>query len=276
MSNSITSITSYITTPSATAASITTTTTTTTSFTTASSIPSTPSIISYPKLNHHNLRHHHLNNHLYHLQSLQRHHLSPQSQPPPPPSPTSITHLPRLHLKPTPPPTPTPTTTSTKPRLHYHQLNRNHPVDPYPASDPPPPPPPAPPAVIRPGTLFRNAAAALHLFWLLTAVHAEWLSACSTEPRWDERSFVQKLQLGPELLHRVPIRRIHHVHRGNTLCKTGSTSVFGNVVYTGLLNDHLWHLGVPLFTRLTPAATYYLIPEDACDWLSRAGRRTQG
>ncbi|XP_031174920.1 RNA binding protein fox-1 homolog 3-like isoform X2 [Sander lucioperca] len=37
---------------------------------------------------------------------------------------------------------------------------------------------------------------------------------------------------------------------GNTLCKSGSVAVFGNVVYSGLLNDHLWHLGVPLFTRL--------------------------
>ncbi|XP_071321204.1 RNA binding protein fox-1 homolog 3-like isoform X5 [Trachinotus anak] len=37
---------------------------------------------------------------------------------------------------------------------------------------------------------------------------------------------------------------------GNTLCKSGSIAVFGNVVYSGLLNDHLWHLGVPLFTRL--------------------------
>ncbi|TMS15429.1 hypothetical protein E3U43_021891, partial [Larimichthys crocea] len=38
---------------------------------------------------------------------------------------------------------------------------------------------------------------------------------------------------------------------GNTLCKSGSIAVFGNVVYSGLLNDHLWHLGVPLFTRLS-------------------------
>ncbi|XP_055366600.1 RNA binding protein fox-1 homolog 3-like isoform X7 [Betta splendens] len=37
---------------------------------------------------------------------------------------------------------------------------------------------------------------------------------------------------------------------GNTLCKSGSIAVFGNVVYSGLLNDHVWHLGVPLFTRL--------------------------
>uniref|UniRef100_A0A665TI53 RNA binding protein fox-1 homolog n=1 Tax=Echeneis naucrates TaxID=173247 RepID=A0A665TI53_ECHNA len=40
------------------------------------------------------------------------------------------------------------------------------------------------------------------------------------------------------------------VPAGNTLCKSGSIAVFGNVVYSGLLNDHLWHLGVPLFTRL--------------------------
>ncbi|XP_028841422.1 RNA binding protein fox-1 homolog 3-like isoform X5 [Denticeps clupeoides] len=37
---------------------------------------------------------------------------------------------------------------------------------------------------------------------------------------------------------------------GNTLCKSGSIAVFGNVVYSGLLSDPLWHLGVPLFTRL--------------------------
>lgn len=44
------------------------------------------------------------------------------------------------------------------------------------------------------------------------------------------------------------------VPAGNTLCKSGSIAVFGNVVYSGLLNDHLWHLGVPLFTRLVRAA----------------------
>lgn len=43
------------------------------------------------------------------------------------------------------------------------------------------------------------------------------------------------------------------VPAGNTLCKSGSIAVFGNVVYSGLLNDHLWHLGVPLFTRLVRA-----------------------
>ncbi|XP_053707021.1 RNA binding protein fox-1 homolog 3-like isoform X3 [Synchiropus splendidus] len=37
---------------------------------------------------------------------------------------------------------------------------------------------------------------------------------------------------------------------GNTLCKSGSFAVLGNVVYSGLINDHLWHLGVPIFTRL--------------------------
>lgn len=44
------------------------------------------------------------------------------------------------------------------------------------------------------------------------------------------------------------------VPAGNTLCKSGSIAVFGNVVYSGLLNDHLWHLGVPLFTRLVRAS----------------------
>lgn len=45
------------------------------------------------------------------------------------------------------------------------------------------------------------------------------------------------------------------VPAGNTLCKSGSIAVFGNVVYSGLLNDHLWHLGVPLFTRLVRASS---------------------
>ncbi|KAI9515247.1 hypothetical protein NQZ68_026989 [Dissostichus eleginoides] len=50
---------------------------------------------------------------------------------------------------------------------------------------------------------------------------------------------------------------IHHIHGDVsvyyiTLLGTcsGNIAVFGNVVYSGLLNDHLWHLGVPLFTRL--------------------------
>lgn len=37
---------------------------------------------------------------------------------------------------------------------------------------------------------------------------------------------------------------------GNGLCKTGNIALFGNVVYSGLLNDHFWHFGVPLVTRL--------------------------
>uniref|UniRef100_A0AAY4AH65 RNA binding protein fox-1 homolog 3 n=2 Tax=Denticeps clupeoides TaxID=299321 RepID=A0AAY4AH65_9TELE len=37
---------------------------------------------------------------------------------------------------------------------------------------------------------------------------------------------------------------------GNGLCKSGTIALFGNVVYSGLLNDHFWHLGVPLVTRL--------------------------
>ncbi|KAL7869357.1 hypothetical protein AOLI_G00133450 [Acnodon oligacanthus] len=37
---------------------------------------------------------------------------------------------------------------------------------------------------------------------------------------------------------------------GNGLCKSGSIALFGNVVYSGLLNDHFWHFGVPLVTRL--------------------------
>ncbi|CAK6971280.1 RNA binding protein fox-1 homolog 3-like isoform X7 [Scomber scombrus] len=48
----------------------------------------------------------------------------------------------------------------------------------------------------------------------------------------------------------TPARVSLCVPAGNTLCKSGSVAVFGNVVYGGLLNDHLWHLGVPLFTRL--------------------------
>ncbi|XP_023678459.1 RNA binding protein fox-1 homolog 3 isoform X3 [Paramormyrops kingsleyae] len=37
---------------------------------------------------------------------------------------------------------------------------------------------------------------------------------------------------------------------GNGLCKSGTITLFGNVVYSGLLNDHFWHFGVPLVTRL--------------------------
>ncbi|XP_057717326.1 RNA binding protein fox-1 homolog 3-like isoform X2 [Corythoichthys intestinalis] len=57
-----------------------------------------------------------------------------------------------------------------------------------------------------------------------------------------------------------PVTQLQHNHlypymetpswAGNALCKSGSIGVFGNVVYSGLLNEHLWHLGVPLFTRL--------------------------
>ncbi|KAL4648129.1 hypothetical protein GN956_G8341 [Arapaima gigas] len=36
---------------------------------------------------------------------------------------------------------------------------------------------------------------------------------------------------------------------GNGLCKSGTI-----VVYSGLLNDHFWHFGVPLVTRLVLAA----------------------
>ncbi|ROI81908.1 hypothetical protein DPX16_22143 [Anabarilius grahami] len=42
---------------------------------------------------------------------------------------------------------------------------------------------------------------------------------------------------------------------GNGLCKTGSIALFGNVVYSGLLNDHFWHFGVPLVTRLGDTPT---------------------
>nr|XP_057918389.1 RNA binding protein fox-1 homolog 3 isoform X3 [Doryrhamphus excisus] len=34
------------------------------------------------------------------------------------------------------------------------------------------------------------------------------------------------------------------------LCKPGTIALFGNVVYSGLLNEHFWHFGVPLITRL--------------------------
>ncbi|XP_064179167.1 RNA binding protein fox-1 homolog 3 isoform X2 [Anguilla rostrata] len=37
---------------------------------------------------------------------------------------------------------------------------------------------------------------------------------------------------------------------GNGLCKSGTIALFGNVVYSGLLNEHFWHFGVPLVTRL--------------------------
>uniref|UniRef100_A0AAV2KEZ8 Uncharacterized protein n=1 Tax=Knipowitschia caucasica TaxID=637954 RepID=A0AAV2KEZ8_KNICA len=54
---------------------------------------------------------------------------------------------------------------------------------------------------------------------------------------------------------------------GNTLCKSGSIAVFGNVVYSGLLNEHLWHLGVPLFTRLvrtTATWAFYSLQSAMC------------
>ncbi|XP_041744924.1 RNA binding protein fox-1 homolog 3 isoform X1 [Coregonus clupeaformis] len=38
---------------------------------------------------------------------------------------------------------------------------------------------------------------------------------------------------------------------GSGLCKEqGTIALFGNVVYSGLLNEHIWHFGVPLVTRL--------------------------
>ncbi|KAM7371284.1 hypothetical protein PAMP_010769 [Pampus punctatissimus] len=37
---------------------------------------------------------------------------------------------------------------------------------------------------------------------------------------------------------------------GSGLCKPGTIALFGNVVYSGLLNERFWHVGVPLVTRL--------------------------
>ncbi|KAK6301476.1 hypothetical protein J4Q44_G00275290 [Coregonus suidteri] len=38
---------------------------------------------------------------------------------------------------------------------------------------------------------------------------------------------------------------------GSGLCKQhGTIALFGNVVYSGLLNEHIWHFGVPLVNRL--------------------------
>ncbi|KAM8730084.1 RNA binding protein fox-1 homolog 3-like isoform 4-T9 [Acanthopagrus schlegelii] len=37
---------------------------------------------------------------------------------------------------------------------------------------------------------------------------------------------------------------------GSGLCKPGTIALFGNVVCSGLLNEHFWHFGVPLITRL--------------------------
>ncbi|XP_014068328.1 RNA binding protein fox-1 homolog 3 isoform X2 [Salmo salar] len=38
---------------------------------------------------------------------------------------------------------------------------------------------------------------------------------------------------------------------GTGLCKQqGTIALFGNVVYSGLLNEHIWHFGVPVVTRL--------------------------
>lgn len=37
---------------------------------------------------------------------------------------------------------------------------------------------------------------------------------------------------------------------GSGLCKPGTIALFGNVVYSDLLNEHLWHFGLPVITRL--------------------------
>ncbi|XP_052329473.1 RNA binding protein fox-1 homolog 3-like isoform X2 [Oncorhynchus keta] len=38
---------------------------------------------------------------------------------------------------------------------------------------------------------------------------------------------------------------------GTGLCKQqGTIALFGNVVYSGLLNEHIWHFGIPIVTRL--------------------------
>ncbi|XP_044034249.1 RNA binding protein fox-1 homolog 3 isoform X8 [Siniperca chuatsi] len=37
---------------------------------------------------------------------------------------------------------------------------------------------------------------------------------------------------------------------GSGLFKPGTIALFGNVVYSGLFNEHFWHFGVPLVTRL--------------------------
>ncbi|XP_074476582.1 RNA binding protein fox-1 homolog 3 isoform X9 [Sebastes fasciatus] len=37
---------------------------------------------------------------------------------------------------------------------------------------------------------------------------------------------------------------------GSGLCKPGTIALFGNVVSNGLLNEHFWHIGFPLVTRL--------------------------
>ncbi|KAJ4931989.1 hypothetical protein JOQ06_010425 [Pogonophryne albipinna] len=64
------------------------------------------------------------------------------------------------------------------------------------------------------------------------------------------RRYLQSFyQFTPNPAHH-PVPAATRPVNGNTLCKSGNIAVFGNVVYSGLLNDHLWHLGVPLFTRL--------------------------
>ncbi|KAF3691440.1 hypothetical protein EXN66_Car007115 [Channa argus] len=44
---------------------------------------------------------------------------------------------------------------------------------------------------------------------------------------------------------------------GSSLCKPGTIALFGNVVYSGLLNEHFWHFGVPLVTRLVDMIKKY-------------------
>lgn len=53
---------------------------------------------------------------------------------------------------------------------------------------------------------------------------------------------------------------------GNGLCKTGNIALFGNVVYSGLLNDHFWHFGVPLVTRLVSDSLLSAFITDPHQW----------
>ncbi|TNN41552.1 hypothetical protein EYF80_048266 [Liparis tanakae] len=58
---------------------------------------------------------------------------------------------------------------------------------------------------------------------------------------------------------------------GSGLCKPGTIALFGNVVYSGLLNEHFWHLGVPLVTRLGPPGEGWASTVRAVCLLHRAG-----
>ncbi|KAA0725038.1 hypothetical protein E1301_Tti010652 [Triplophysa tibetana] len=82
-----------------------------------------------------------------------------------------------------------------------------------------------------------------HMDRLVWLVCLGWMEVLTALPREEE---------GPRLLvwYQSNAKTDPETKPGNGPCKTGSIALFGNVVYSGLLNDHFWHFGVPLVTRL--------------------------